>query len=122
MQTTTSRTAPSPVERFRLDGHLTAESITATLAGVARRLELAGRPSVLVIDLLGMESYEPACRVAFTGWYKRNSAAIRAVAGVTNRASWRVIISAIGLATKGQFKSFEVVDEAMRWAHALPPE
>lgn len=118
MPTTSARAAN--VERFRLEGHVTAESIQVTLDDVSRRLTAAPRPSVLLIDLLAMKSYEPACRTAFTGWYRRNAHLIRAVAGITDRASWRVIISAIGLATKGQFKSFEALDAAIGWARSIP--
>jgi hypothetical protein len=121
MQTTPiSRPQPPQVERFRLEGHVTAESIQVTLDDVTRRLAAAPRPSVLLIDLLVMKSYEPACRTAFTSWYRRNAHFIRAVAGVTDRASWRVIISAIGLATRGQFKSFDAIGPALEWAKSLP--
>lgn len=97
-----------------LRGHLTEEALGSSLARIEPAL-LAERTG-LVIDASQMTGYDDAARSLFVAWNARYRSRIARVAIVTDKVLWRVVISAMGLASRQEMKPFTSLSEAQRWA------
>ena len=97
-----------------LTGHLTVEALARALATVDAR-----ESSVLLVDAAGMTGYDNAARDRFVAWNAEARDRIKAVAIVTDRALWRVVITAMSLASRQRMQAFATRPEAEAWANGL---
>lgn len=81
-----------------LEGHLTREALDSAIVSIEPRLSVE-RPAVLVVDALRMTSYDGTARERFVEFAKQHRAAIKQFVILTERRLWRVVISAMSLAS-----------------------
>ena len=98
---------------LRLEGHLTLESLELSLALLSVS---PGRP--LLVDCTKMESYDSEARERFVGWHREHRAMISAVAVVTDKSLWHMIVSAMSLASGQKMRAFADVEAAHAWLSA----
>lgn len=99
-----------------LEGHLTEPALAATLRAAAQQLE---PPCAMVVDCLAMDDYDPEARRAFVEWHKAHKGRVSAVAILTSKASWRLVISAMALASGQRMKPFADRASAEAWIRSL---
>lgn len=97
-----------------LQGHLTEDALRSLLARIEPAL--LAEPCGLVIDSTQMTGYDDAARSLFVKWNAHNRSRIARVAIVTDKVLWRVVISAMGLASRQEMRPFTSLVEAQRWA------
>ncbi len=100
-----------------LQGHLTEPTLALTLGAAATQLDVG--TCAMMIDCLAMEGYDPDARRAFVEWHKRHKAHVSAVAIVTDKASWRLVISTMALASGQRMKPFTDRAAAENWLRSL---
>jgi len=87
---------------------LTATDLRAALANVA--------PSAksILIDATEMTDYEREARDAFVEW-SRSRPNMKRIAIVVNKPMWRMVISAMGIASRRDMRAFDTPESAMKW-------
>ncbi|HJL16939.1 MAG TPA: STAS/SEC14 domain-containing protein [Sandaracinaceae bacterium LLY-WYZ-13_1] len=101
------------IDVVELTGHLTCEALDAALAGVEPR-----PPMVLVVDCRAMTGYDAEARRRFVEWHREHRDRIAAVAVVTEKRLWHMIVSAMSLASGQRMRAFDAMDQARAWAAA----
>lgn len=101
---------------IELEGHLTRGQMSRTLALPEQQMRDG---CVLVVNALGMSGYDAAAREAFVAWNREHRDQVVGVAVITSKPMWRLVVSAMGLASSQSMKAFENADEALRWARDL---
>lgn len=101
------------IETISLRGHLTATVLTTALASVAPSA------TALIVDASEMTDYDAGAREVFVAWNERNRGRIAGVAVVTRKPLWRMVISAMGVASRQKMKAFETVEPARTWLEEL---
>lgn len=81
-----------------LEGHLTREALDRAFAAFEDRLS-ADDPAVLVVDALSMTGYDAAARERFVEFASMHRHALAKIVILTERRLWRVVISAMSLAS-----------------------
>jgi len=109
----------SRVLQIDLVDHLTARALGAALAPVDEWLRTDVRSLALVIDCRRMKGYEGDARALFVQWNKANRPRIERVAIVTDNALYRMVISAMALASQQDMRAFGDVAGARAWAGAV---
>lgn len=104
----------SPYQLLTLRGHLTRGDLQASLQPVARNL--LARRAALVVDARLMTSYDDDARALFVDWNTQHRDHIVRVAVVTERTLWRMVISAMALASQQDMRSFADLPAAQQWA------
>lgn len=99
-----------------LRGHLTADALRAELTRVEPTMK--AERNGIIVDARQMTGYDDAARDLFVDWNTRNRGRIARVAIVTDKLLWRMVISAMGLASKQEMKSFAAYSDALVWASA----
>jgi hypothetical protein len=94
-----------------LAGHLTAESVDATLGSV----DVPDCDCALLIDCMHMTGYDNEARERFVVWNREHKERLRRVAVVTDKPLWRMVISAMSLASGQQMRGFASRGEAEQW-------
>lgn len=107
---------PVKLVEIPLEGHLTEPALAATLSAAAQQIE---PPCAMVVDCLAMDDYDPDARRAFVEWHKAHKARVSAVAILTSKASWRLVISAMALASGQRMKPFADRASAEAWIRSL---
>jgi hypothetical protein len=97
---------------IRLTGHLTREAFEANFAGL--HLPDHGMMA-LVVDCLPMTGYDIDARHAFVEWNREHKARIRAVAVVTPKVIWQMVVGAMSLASGQTMKAFDTEPQALAW-------
>lgn len=97
-------------------GHLTADVLRAELTRVEPTMQ--AERSGLIVDARQMTGYDDAARDLFVDWNTRHRGRIARVAVVTDKLLWRVVISAMGLASRQEMKPFAAYSDAVGWASA----
>jgi hypothetical protein len=103
--------------RVTLVGHLTRVLIERELAKAERELSALppGVAAPLLVDAVGMESYDADARRVFAEWNTANKRRIAKVAVVTTRMLWHMVISTIALTTGQSMRAFNQSPEALAW-------
>lgn len=103
------------IAHAKLDGHLTQASLLRALnAAVPDDTRLG-----LLIDCLRMTGYDLDARHTFVEWNKAHRPRIAAVAVVTAKPAWQMVIAVMALTTGQQMRSFASVDDARTWLTSL---
>jgi hypothetical protein len=105
--------------KITLTGHLTNDTLLRELAIATEVLEMQPeRPLGLLFDVLQMTGYDQEIRTSYIEWHRRHHRRLGRVAVVTTSSLWRVVVSAVGLATRGQVRTFPTVEQAAVWVGA----
>jgi hypothetical protein len=107
-------TKPAAVPTVELSGHLTEESLGASLAGLEPSLRRTRVP--ILIDCRKMTDYDLAARHAFVRWNATHRDRVARVAIVTDNRLWWMVIHAMSLASGQEMKGFAQREEAIAWA------
>lgn len=94
-----------PLVEITLVDHLTRDSLLATVDTIGDDLKKA-QPVHLVVDALAMTSYTSEARETFVQFARRQSDRIARFSILTDRALWRVVISAMSLASGVPMKAY----------------
>jgi hypothetical protein len=94
-----------------LVGHLTSAQLNTTLGSV----KLSDDTDALLVDCLTMTGYDNEARETFVAWNREHKERLQHVAVVTERPLWRMVISAMSLASGQQLRGFATRDEAVAW-------
>ncbi len=94
-----------------LRGRLTPFGLLDALS----ELSLEGDLGALIFDCREMTDYEPEARELFVRWHRTHRGRIGAVAIVTDRPLWHLVISAMALASGQTMKAFSDLEDARRW-------
>ena len=93
----------------QLRGHLTALALESALSAVDASAQ------ALLVDALEMTDYDAEARSAFVAWNERVRDRIQRVAIVTDKPIWRMVISAMGVASRQKMRAFGSTREAREW-------
>ena len=105
-------TTPDEIVRIDLVGHLTAEKLKLALT----KAEAATAPKIaLLVDCLAMTGYDGEARSLFVGWHKGMQRRVTRTAIVLNQPFWRIVISAMSLASSAPMHAFDTHQEAEKW-------
>ena len=91
-------------------GHLERAWLKDTLEGLEVRTGMG-----LLVDCSQMTSYEREARTFFVDWHRKNREVIAAVAIVTDNMLYRMIISAMSMASGQTMRAFDDVSSAQHW-------
>jgi hypothetical protein len=101
-----------PIATVQLRGHLTVLALEAALAAVDTSA------TALLVDALGLTDYDAGARTAFVAWNERVRDRVERVAIVTDKPLWRMVISAMGVASRQKMKAFDTEATARAWLSA----
>ena len=99
-----------------LHGHLSVPQLETKLGGLTES-ELEG--SCVLVDCLSMTGYDRDARAWFTEWNRQRRELMSGVAVVTDRPAWRMVISAMSLASRQHIRAFDSSRSAARWIDRL---
>lgn len=102
--------AEGPVLLVRLEGHLTTE----VLEGALPQTDWDDR-AVMIVDCSTMTGYDGAARSEFVRWHRAHRERIAAVAVVTEKPLWHLVVSAMSLASGQQMRAFDDLRSARSW-------
>lgn len=89
-------------------------SLSAT--GLAQALDAVDLSSDrMLVDALEMTDYSAEARAFFVDWHKRHRSQLRKVAIVTSNGFWRMVVSAMSLASGQHMKAFVSTRDARAW-------
>ena len=101
---------------MNIDGHLSADLLSRLLAPLTSQLKRDQDGSFgLIVDILAMTGYDQEARAHYIGWQNTYRYRVKRVAVVTDKALWRMVIAAVGLAAGGEMRSFDTETKAMKW-------
>lgn len=104
-----------PTATVSLNGHLTAEVLAEALSDAERALAQVEPKIRLLVDCLNMADYDRDARQAFVNWNRKHQARIAAVAVVTHRQIWHVVVGAMALASGQKMRAFDTIEAARAW-------
>ena len=110
MPSTAVGASAGPPDVVVLEGHLTQPSLEAALSALRPR-----HGSTLIVDCTTMTGYDPDARAFFVDWHRRQRDYIGAVAIVTDKMLWHMIVGAMALASGQRMRAFATLDEARAW-------
>lgn len=96
-----------------LRGHLTVSALERELAPIER--QLGDGPHPVIVDASAMSGYEEDARSRFVDWSRRHRDRIAGIAIVTDRLMWRMVISAMSVASTQEMRAFDSLDAARAW-------
>lgn len=96
----------------RLQGHLTEAGLRSALATATAG---AVAPFPVLVDCLEMTSYDVAARHAFVEWNQAHKERVTSVAVVTDRSMWKIVVSAMAIASGQSMRAFDSRDRARAW-------
>ena len=103
-----------PLE-LRLVGHLTLEQLDARLAPLSLRFETVSGRVPVVVDCSQMTGYDTAARRRFVEWNSQHKATVSRLGIVIRNPLWKMVISAMSLASGQVMRSFSSLAEARAW-------
>ncbi len=95
-----------------LVGHLSKPVLASALQ---RATEPAPGLFGLLCDCLGMSSYDMDAREAFVAWNRDYRERVAAVAIVTEKTLWHMVVSTMSMASGQRMRAFRKPDDARRW-------
>jgi len=98
-----------PFHTVKLEGILSAAGLAQALGAVDLSSDR------MLVDVLEMTDYQPEARELFVDWHKRHRGELSKVAIVTSNGFWRVVVSAMALASGQHMKAFDARPEAEAW-------
>ena len=96
----------------RLQGHLTEPELRSALASATK--DAPERFPVLV-DCVEMTSYELEARHAFVEWNREHKGRVAQVAVVTDKSLWKMVVSAMAIASGQSMRAFGARADAEAW-------
>jgi hypothetical protein len=99
----------APFHVVKLEGVLSAAGLAQSLGAVDLSSDR------MLVDVLEMTDYQPEARELFVDWHKRHRSQLSKVAIVTSNAFWRVVVSAMALASGQHMKAFDARRAAEAW-------
>lgn len=108
-----SRLEPTRVpETLLLQGHLDVANLDRALAELEGRITPGTR---LIVDCTEMTDYDGDARAHFVTWHREHREHIAAVAILTHKPLWHMIVSAMALASGQRMKAFDDRGAAHAW-------
>ena len=98
-----------------LSGHLTLESLRASLDIAEKSVSAADGAAVLLVNCQRMSAYDAAARQYFVDWNRKMQGSIRRLAVVTDRTMWQLVVSVMALASGQAMKGFAEPASAQHW-------
>ncbi len=92
-----------------LQGHLTKPMLETALSAVE------ASATALLVDATDMTDSDAGAREAFVSWNDRMRGRVGRVAIVTGKPMWRMVITAMGMASRQKMKSFDTISAALAW-------
>lgn len=93
---------------------LTVASLDAALAGLAPRIA-AQQSFSLLVDATVLTGYDADARDSFSKWTRTHRQLVAAVAVVTRNPMYRMVVSAMAVATDQRMAAFAELNEAHAW-------
>lgn len=106
--------------RLPLAGQLTRAKLDAGFFEVARAIAAAPGGFALVVDCRSMTGYDGEARERFVEWNRDNRARLAAVAVLTDKRLWHMIVGTMSLASGQRMRAFASETDANAWLDALP--
>ncbi|HSQ66738.1 MAG TPA: STAS/SEC14 domain-containing protein [Polyangiaceae bacterium] len=104
----------SNIATVQLRGNLTALVLESALSAVD------SSATAVLVDALEMTDYDAEARTAFVAWNERTRDRIQRVAVVTEKPLWRMVISAMGVASRQKMRAFASTSDARDWLSVTP--
>ena len=104
------------IQRIDVEGHLSVQSLVDDLRRIESAMRRDPQPCAVIVNVLGMKSYDAEVRELFARWHRDHMKQIRSVAVVTTKATWRVVVATVGLLAGGTYKSFDNLADAVKWS------
>ena len=98
------------IDQVRFEGHLAHAQVMTRLAEAT-----GGGSGGLLVDCSALESYDPGARDAFVEWNRDHKGEFAAVAVVTERDTWRMLVSTMSVTSGQRMRAFSEPDEAQTW-------
>lgn len=99
-------------ETLILQGHLDLANLQGALAEIEGRITPGTK---LIVDCNEMTDYDGDARAHFVTWHREHREHIKAVAILTHRPLWHMIVSAMALASGQRMKAFDTREQALEW-------
>ena len=96
-----------------LEGHLTEDVLQEALTHTEHRIGSGSRG--LIVECSMMTSYTPEARALFVKWNREHKGALTHVAVVTIKPMWRLVVSAMSLASTQEMRAFNRLADARSW-------
>ena len=107
----------STICELKLKDHLTKEDLENYLQPIS--LTIKNLPSTtkisLLVDASTMNTYDVEARAYFVDWNTQYRAQIQAVAIVTPKLLWHMVVAAMAIASRQTMKAFSQLEEAHKW-------
>lgn len=103
----------SSILEVRLAGHLREADLREALEAAMKTAE--GSSCGMLFDCLGMTAYDMEARHAFVAWHRAHRGRVRAVAVVTEKMLWHMVVSAMAMASGQTMRAFAKREEAEAW-------
>lgn len=105
-----------------LKEHATKDSLEKALKPISYALDHLplGFKGCLLVDASMMTGYDVEARAYFVEWNSKYRVRLHAVAIVTEKTLWHMVIAAIGVAARQTMKAFYSLDEAQKWLDSFP--
>lgn len=100
----------------KLRGQLDVKQLQEQLAPVERRIGEGNPPKALIVDCLDMTGYEGTARRYFVEWNATHRDSLNRLAVVLSNPLWKMVVSAMSLASGQVMKAFSSPSEARAWA------
>ncbi len=105
-----------PVAKLVLVGRLTKAELQAELSSLLANLSDS---AALLVDATRMTGYDQEARDEFVAWNAEHRHRLRAVAVVSEKMAWRVVVSAMAFASRQKMKAFHNEASALSWLETL---
>lgn len=104
------------VFEIKLRGTLDVKQLEKQLAHVERSFNAQSEARPLIVDCLDMTGYESAARRYFVEWNAKHRGSVSRLAIVLSNPLWKMVVSAMSLASGQVMKAFNDPREARVWA------
>lgn len=100
---------------------LTLESLNEALSLAEGELAERSGAQGVVVDCLAMDSYTTEARARFVEWNRSTRERVSAVAVVTEKRTWHMIVATMAVVSSQRLKAFNDRESAMAWLDSVPP-
>ncbi len=98
---------------IELSSHVGTETMEESLREISRDFGISKH--AILIDTLGMQSYDMGAQKVFTQWVNEHSDSISKVAIVSDKQVWHMVISTMSPMMNVPMRVFYLKDDAKKW-------
>ena len=103
----------SSIIEVRLVAHLRERDLREALDAAMKTAD--DRSCGMIFDCLAMTGYDMEARHAFVAWHHAHRGRVRAVAVVTEKMLWHMVVGAMAMASGQTMRAFAKREEAEAW-------